>query len=64
MSSATVDVGHLRTAVQSTGEEPAAASSEPDDAGSPSWRELHRARELARRMSRDRERTAARGFDD
>jgi hypothetical protein len=64
MSSATVDVDSLRTTVESTGAGASASTSEQDDAGSPSWEEVHRARELARRVKRDRERTAARGFDD
>jgi hypothetical protein len=64
MSSATVDVDNLRTTVESTGGGPPASTSEQDDAGSPSWEELHRAREIARRVSRDRARTVARGFDD
>ena len=64
MSPATVDVDSLRTTVESTGGGPSASTAEQDDAGSPSWEELHRARELARRVTRDRERTQARGFDD
>jgi len=64
MSLATVDVDSLRTTVEATGGAPPAAAAEQDDAGSPSWQELHRARELARRVSRDRQRTVARGFDD
>jgi hypothetical protein len=64
MSAAAVDVTTLRTSVETMGGGAPAAMSEQDDAGSPSWQELHRARELARRVSRDRQRTMARGFDD
>jgi len=63
MSSPAIDVDSLRTTVESTGEAVSTVS-EQDDAGSPSWQELQRARELARRVQRDRERTVARGFDD
>ena len=59
-----VDVTSLRTTVETTGTGAPAAMSEQDDAGSPSWQELHRARELARRVSRDGQRTLARGFHD
>ena len=64
MSSSSVDVDSLRTTVESTGAAPSTASSGPDEAASPAWEELHRAREVGRRVKRDRERTAARGFDD
>jgi hypothetical protein len=61
-----VEIDNLRTTVDSSDTDASGSSSSPphDEAKGPSWDELHRARALSRCVRRDRERLAARGFDD